>query len=46
MRLGANGEGVHHADGDAFMPPDILWLAVLGGLCLLTLGFVRLCDLS
>jgi hypothetical protein len=25
---------------------DLAWLAVLGGLSLLTLGFVRLCDVS
>jgi len=24
--------------------PDIIWLAVLGGLFLATLAFVRLCD--
>ena len=24
--------------------PDLLWLAILGGLFLLTLAFVRLCD--
>jgi hypothetical protein len=24
--------------------PDLIWLAVLGGLFLLTLAFVRLCD--
>jgi len=28
---------------EAFMP-DILWLAILGGLFLATLAFVRLCD--
>ncbi len=26
--------------------PDLTWLAVLAGLTLLTLGFVRLCDAS
>jgi hypothetical protein len=26
--------------------PDLSWLAVLAGLTLLTLGFVRLCDAS
>jgi hypothetical protein len=25
---------------------DMIWLAVLGGLFLLTLAFVRLCDLA
>jgi len=24
--------------------PDIIWLAILGGLFLATLAFVRLCD--
>jgi len=24
--------------------PDLLWLVILGGLFLLTLAFVRLCD--
>jgi hypothetical protein len=28
---------------EAFMP-DIIWLAILGGLFLATLAFVRLCD--
>jgi hypothetical protein len=26
--------------------PDLSWLAVLAGLTLLTLGFLRLCDVS
>jgi len=28
---------------EAFMP-DLTWLAILGGLFLLTLAFVRMCD--
>jgi len=25
---------------------DILWLAVLAGLCLLTFAYIRLCDVA
>jgi len=31
-------------DDEGASMPDLLWLAVLGGLFLLTLAFVRLCD--
>jgi len=31
---------------DTFAVTDLAWLAVLGGLSLLTLGFLRLCDAS
>jgi hypothetical protein len=30
----------------SFPVTDLLWLAVLAGLCLLTFAYIRLCDLG
>ena len=31
---------------EALPMPDLTWLAILGGLFLLTVAFVRLCDIA